>query len=370
MAKRKRLTPPRPDYLAPNYLAPDYLASDLLAANPADPAAPQVKSAFPPLPSAPIAQVAGDAATSAALREVSRELASARAEGRLMQRLALSAIDTGHLVRDRIAFDEPEMAALCESIRARGQQTPIDVVDLGPHHPGPLRYGLISGLRRVRALQRLAAEPGSGLAKPKFDTVLALLRQPAAAADAYLAMVEENEIRVGLSYYERARIAARAAALGVHATPQAALRALFPTASRAKRSKIGSFIGIHDALDPCLRFAHAIPERLGLALSHALERDGGLGPRLIATLSAQPPATEAQEMAVLARALRPALPDPAAAAAGAGSSAPAAGEQIAPGLWLAVVRGAGGLRLTLSGPGIDAGFADRLKQQLKDGLRP
>jgi hypothetical protein len=33
--------------------------------------------------------------------------------------------------------------------------------------------------------------------------------------EAYLAMVEENEIRVGLSFYERARIVARAAEAGV-----------------------------------------------------------------------------------------------------------------------------------------------------------
>lgn len=349
MAKRKRLTPPQPDYLQPDLAA-----------------APEVKSAFPPLPSAPIAQVAGDAATSAALREVTRELASARAEGRLMQRLPLAAIDLGHLVRDRIAFDEPEMAALIESIRARGQQTPIEVVDLGPHHPGPCRYGLISGLRRIRALQLLAAEPAASLdEKPKFDTVLALLRRPAAAAEAYLAMVEENEIRVGLSYYERARIAARAAALGVHPTPQTALRALFPTASRAKRSKIGSFMAIHDALDTVLRFAPAIPERLGLVLSHALQRDPTLAPRLTEALQATPPATEAQELALLTRALQPARPAPAPAAPAADP-----GEELAPGLWLSAAQGAGGLRLTLWGPAVDAGLAERLKDHLKHGLQP
>lgn len=353
MAKRKRLNPPQPDYLAPV---------------PVELAAPEVKSAFPPLPSAPIAQVAGDAAATAALREVTRELASARAEGRLVQRLPLTAIDLGHLVRDRIAFDAPEMAALIESIRARGQQTPIEVVDLGPHHPGPCRYGLISGLRRIRALQHLAAEPAASLdEKPKFDTVLALLRRPAAAAEAYLAMVEENEIRVGLSYYERARIAARAAALGIHPTPQAALRALFPTASRAKRSKIGSFMAIHDALDGALRFAAAIPERLGLALSHALAQDASLALRLIAILQATPPATEAQELALLTRALQPAQaqkrPDT--------PPVPARdmGEQIAPGLWLSLTNGVGGLSLTLSGPGVDADLTERLKDHLKDGLQ-
>jgi ParB family transcriptional regulator, chromosome partitioning protein len=194
------------------------------------------------------------------------------------------------------------------------------------------------------------------------------LRRPSAAAEAYLAMVEENEIRVGLSYYERARIAARATALGVHPTPQAALRALFPTASRAKRSKIGSFMAIHDALDDVLRFAHAIPERLGLALAHALERDATLAPRLTAALQAAPPATEAQELAILTRAL---LPVQTKKPPETGSTpAHDAGDQIAPGLWLSLANGAGGLRLTLSGPAVDAGFTERLKDHLKDESPP
>jgi ParB family chromosome partitioning protein len=44
--------------------------------------------------------------------------------------------------------------------------------------------------------------------------VLALIRRPETSADAYLAMVEENEIRAGISFYERARLAAEAAKLG------------------------------------------------------------------------------------------------------------------------------------------------------------
>lgn len=377
MAKRKRLTPPQPDYLASDYLASEPAAPGL--------AVPEVKSAFPPLPSvspglapgtaarAPIAQVAGDAAANMALREVSAELVAARREGRLIQRLPLDAIAADHLVRDRMAFDEAEMDGLRESIRARGQQTPVEVVDLGPRHAGAARYGLISGLRRLRALRSLAAEPAAALGgtdgEPrKFDTILAILRRPAAAADAYLAMVEENEIRVGLTYYERARIVARATALGVYPTPQAALRALFPTASRAKRSKIGSFIALHDALDAHLRFAHAIAERLGLALAAALARDATFAPRLIAALAAAPPATEAQELALLSRVLRPA---PVAGMADTGVSVTDAGEHVAPGLWLALAQvsesGAGGLRLTLTGPGIDAAFPGRLIHWLKQG---
>ena len=89
-------------------------------------------------------------------------------------------------------------------------------------------------------------------------------------------MVEENEIRVGLSYYERARIAARAAELGVFPDTASALARLFASASRAKRSKIGSFLRLYTALDDRLRFPAAIPERLGLRLARALDADAGL----------------------------------------------------------------------------------------------
>ena len=120
--------------------------------------------------------------------------------------LPLADIQLDYLVRDRTLVDDAEMTALMDSLRARGQQTPVEVADLGGG-----RYGLISGWRRCQALARLAQETG----EDRFGTVLALLRRPEDASDAYLAMVEENEIRVGLSYFERARIVAKAAENGV-----------------------------------------------------------------------------------------------------------------------------------------------------------
>ena len=79
-------------------------------------------------------------------------------------------------------------------------------------------------------------------------------------------MVEENEIRLGLSHYERARVAALATARGVFPSEDAALRALFATASRPKRSRIRAFLDLYHALDDVLRFPAHLPERLGLAL--------------------------------------------------------------------------------------------------------
>jgi ParB family transcriptional regulator, chromosome partitioning protein len=233
----------------------------------------------------------------------------------------------------------------------------------------------------LQALQRLAAEEG---AEPgKFDTVLALLRRPETAAEAYLAMVEENEIRVGLSYYERARIAARAAELGVHPSPQMAIRALFASASRAKRSKIASFLLIHAELDGSLRFASAIPERLGLSLSHMLEKYEGLGAQLRRDLARLKPGSDEAEMDVLNRALMTGviLPksgktDPVVAEFAEpeleetpvfqlAPPSPSAASEVAPGIWLQQSGPPDRPKLTLSGPGVDARLRSRLEQWLR-----
>ncbi|MEJ6396199.1 ParB N-terminal domain-containing protein [Gymnodinialimonas sp. 2305UL16-5] len=236
----------------------------------------------------PIAQVAGEAAEQSAFAEVARTLTEAREDGRLIQRVPLEAVETGHLVRDRMAFDDDDMAALRASLEARGQQVPIEVVTFETGG-----YGLISGLRRVMALRQIGA-----------SEVLALVRTPASSAEAYLAMVEENEIRAGISFYERAHLAAEAARLGLYASPQAAIAALFPRASAPKRSKIGSFVTLHGALGDVLRFPAGIPERLGLALVKALGSDPGLADRLRADLIDAAPTDAEAERTMLEAALR------------------------------------------------------------------
>ncbi|MDQ1850531.1 ParB N-terminal domain-containing protein [Gemmobacter fulvus] len=280
MAKRKRLSP--------------------LGAEPDEMPVLETKAFFPSYPSgyagghtrsAPIADMAGAAAATAAMQEMAETLRAAREGGRLVIALPLDQVEAGHLVRDRLAADPEEMTALIESLRLRGQQTPIEVVALEGG-----RYGLISGWRRLRALTTLRDEAGD---RAQFGTVLALLRKPDQASEAYLAMVEENEIRVGLSFYERARIVAKAVEIGVYASEKDALRDLFRSASRAKRSKIGSFLGIVQALDGVLRFPEAMSERFGLQLAKALEADPQLGPRLRAALAAEPAADAATELARL-----------------------------------------------------------------------
>ena len=351
MARRRRLTPAQPDYLGGMHPAPEA------------PARP-----FDPAGAPPIARVAAEASASSALQEVAQELAAARSEGRLVLRLPLEAVETGYLVRDRIETDEAGLAALVESIRHHGQRSPIEVAELAPG-----RYGLISGWRRMAALGRLAAERGES------GTVLALLRRPESAGAAYVAMVEENEVRLGLSYYERARIVAKSVDAGVFETEQLALRTLFASASRARRSKIGSFVTICRQLDGALGFPAALPERLGLQLARALDADPDAGARIARDLAAAAPADAAAEQALLAAFLRGGAKGRAGTAGAGGAPAtgpapqsgrdpgpgPDRGEEIRPGVFLHV----GGTRrrpvLTLSGPRLDPELRNRLLAWLR-----
>lgn len=288
----------------------------------------------------PIAQVAAETAAMAAFEEVAGELRRAEAEGRMVLSLDLDQVAADHLIRDRVVSDDDDLRALRDSLRARGQQVPIEVVDRGPGSQP--RYGLISGWRRLLALWDLWDQTGD----PRFGRVLALVRRPDTAPAAYVAMIEENEIRAGLSFYERARITLMAVQAGVFETEKKALQSLFSAASDAKRSKVKSFIPLVQALDGALRFPARIPERTGLALSKALE-EVGFAARLRDQLMRNPAATPEAEALVLARAMRPEK----------GSKPP---NSDVSGIRLTPRKGG----VLLEGPGVDANFVARLKDWL------
>jgi len=330
MAKRKRLTPPTAAAGQGGGPAVSTLgAKGMFRRDGASPA-----------PRAPIAQVAGDAAAQSALDALADEMRDMRAGGRLVTPLALSAITEDHMVRDRMVNDTEDMQSLTASLRARGQQTPIEVVDLGQG-----RYGLISGWRRLHAFRALHAETGDG----EFARIQALIKPVDSVSDGYVAMVEENEIRTNLSFYERAHLACEAARLGVYPTPARAVSTLFANATPAKRSKIGSFVKLHTALGGVLRFPVAIPERLGLALVRALEADPGFAARLKASLRKTPPGTAEAERVILDRALRPPVDTSATRP-----------PEIIPGVVLEARKG----RVVLSGDGV----TDALQQELRAWL--
>ena len=333
MARRLRLNPaPTPTSAPiPAGRAPSNAASDVSHAKHAPPAPQGI-----PRPAAP-----GLAA--GAPRVLSE--ARARAKGRLLQSVPLHRIEDDHLRRDRLAPGNPEtdedMAALVASIRERGQQAPIEAV---PLHSRPREaWGLISGQRRLAALRHLHAETRDD----RFATALVRVVHPEDRAAAYRSMVEENEIRVDVSFWERGRMVARAVEAGVFPDRRAALRGLYGSVPRAKRSKIGSFADLATALEGVLRFPTALPERHGLALAKAVEADAGLAERIAAALAEAAPEDAGAERMVVEAVLR------------AGGSGPAEGRRAAP---FRLVRRGG--RLTIAGPRVDAALEDALRDWL------
>lgn len=334
MARRRRLGPAQPGYLGASSPAP------------ADPAARNVP---------PIAQVSGQSAEAAALREVTEGLHQARETGRMVIDLPLEDVVQDHLLRDRMTLERDDLDALKASIAAHGQRIPAEVTPL-PGQDGPRRYGLVSGWRRLRALGELHAETGEA----RFATLRALVRPPEEVADSVVAMIEENEVRSGLSYYERARVVARSVEEGVFADTRTALRTLFATASRAKRSKIGSFLDLYAALDGGLRFPAAIPERLGLGLVAQVR--AGRAEALRAALQAAAPATPAEEQDLLTRLV---AARPGGDVSRAKHDAP---ERLGPALSLSSARRGNRLVVTLSGADVDPALQDKVLKLLRDAL--
>ena len=289
----------------------------------------ETNSTFPGMSRMPIAEVAGDTAARAALDEVTQAMAAAEAEGRVVRKLPLNSIDVDHLNRDRMVLDAEEMAALKASLAARGQQTPIEVLSLPSG-----RFGLISGLRRYHALREMGGAE-----------VLAFVRNPEGAAASYVAMVEENEIRAGLSFYERANIAVQAVGAGVYPNTQMAVKGLFAHVTPAKRSKILRFVVLCEALGQRLRFPTAIPEKLGLALAAAIEIDKALATRISDALRKTPPADATAERRVLERALK------------APTTKGQAGKEVVPGVVLSTGKG----KAVLTGSAVDPVFLAALR---------
>jgi len=353
MAKRKRLTPPVAQDVAH---APEM--KGMFTAAPAGQVPVSHRNGLAPSTisrTAPIADMAGAAAAQAALEEVSAELSAARAEGRLIHKLRTIDVDPAHLMRDRVEIDAEDLRTLMTSIRTRGQQTPIEVLETGPD-----RYGLISGWRRLAALARLHEETED----PQFAYVQALIRRPLNAHEAYVAMVEENEVRIGLSYYERAQIVARTVEAGVYPNTKKALQTLFASASRAKRSKIKSFLPIVEKLSSVLSHPAAIGERFGLDLAKHLEDAeavASLRATLQAGLDAGPAPTAEAEQALIAQVLGDAPETTVPATRSARSDIPK-GEDIAPGLRMVRSRS----RLSLIGPGVTDALEDRLRMLLSE----
>ncbi|WP_435310527.1 ParB N-terminal domain-containing protein [Primorskyibacter sedentarius] len=257
---------------------------------------------------APIAQVAADSAgafdprpaeqrAEAAKNRVDAErLRDAEGRGLVMFEVPLEEIDADALVRDRVVLDVEEMEELKASIAKGGLRLPIEIFELKEEGRG-FRYGLLSGYRRLKAFRDLHALTH----EDSFARIKAVLRDPEAMGGTFAAMVEENEIRASLSHYERGRIAVIAAQQGAFVNAEEAVNALFPMASKGKRSKIRSFALIFEELGDMLTFPDLIKEKDGLKIAAAL-REGGEA-KLREALAERVPDNPAEEAELIAAAL-------------------------------------------------------------------
>lgn len=261
----------------------------------------------------PIAKVSAEAAQLRAQAAVTDrvELARDKADaakwreaeeaGQVVMLVPLVKIDRDYLRRDRMQVEEDELQELIASIRTHGLRSPIEVVALEDGG-----YGLVSGFRRLEAFSRL------NRSMEGFEEIPAFLRRGAESAAAYVAMVEENELRANLSPYERGRIAVLVAGQGVFASVEEAVEQLFAAASKAKRSKVRSFAAVHEGLGDLLQFPNLLSEKTGLKLATAL-RAGGQGAlrKALAGAGSEDARAEAKLLDTALAALEPAPQDKA-----------------------------------------------------------
>lgn len=265
---------------------------------------------------APIAQVAADSAAQASVQGTdirtararveadAARLKSAEARGLLIAELPIETIDEAAMIRDRMVMNEEDMQELRLSIAAHGLRLPIEVFEIETVEGQGPRYGLISGYRRlhaVRALHELTRSEQHG-------RIRALIRPKGEADEAFVAMIEENEVREELSHFERGRIAVIAANQGAFSNTEDAVAKLFATGSKAKRSKVRSFALIFEELGDMLRFPEALTEKRGLRVAQALRQ--GAEARMRQSLSARAPDNADEEWALIEPVLAEAEAEP------------------------------------------------------------
>ncbi len=154
-----------------------------------------------------------------------------------IQHVPTAEIDDTALPRDRSVIDPAALDELAASILTRGLRLPVEL------YATETGYALVSGYRRLMAVRRLEARHGD-----RFATIPALVRPAESLIDGFARVVEENDIRQGLTPWDRGRtlIVARDSGAG---TLDAAMAKLYPHADRRKRSRLRILAEVVDAMD-------------------------------------------------------------------------------------------------------------------------
>jgi len=258
--------------------------------------------------------VARRAADEAAIRAENDRLAAdhvaAKRAGLVLDAIDPDAVDAGWLHRDRAQARDPEIDALKASIRAVGLSNPIRVVRIDQGE-GRETYALVQGWRRLTPGIALRAET----ADPVFDRIPAAVDADGRLAAAYRRMVDENLVRRSVSFAEMAGLARAYAEEHEAGDVDAAVNALFGSASPQKRSYVRAFCDLLDALEHLLEHPAAIPRALGLATRKRLRARPETALSLYAALKREPRRAAERESAILTAWIEGRLDDPQSARA-------------------------------------------------------
>ncbi|MGY9045694.1 hypothetical protein P775_01020 [Puniceibacterium antarcticum] len=323
----------------------------------------------------PIADVVADAALNSdplpplAREAVARDKVDAQAmrlameKGLVAREIPIHEVTADALTRDRMNLDEEEMRELIDSITRNGLRLPIEVFE--PSNPEAAgRYALISGFRRLAAYRQLNAMTGG----EKYRTIAAFVRAPDSIAATLVAMIEENEIRVGLSQYERGRAAAVSVHDGVFASIDEAVTTLFQSGSKTKRSKIRSFALIHDELGDMLRYATALTERQCLRIATALRAGQGDAMRdALDEAEVDGPEAEWSVLLPFVESAEGAAPDPSRGGRPKVARKPKAGPvvSLANGVSIEKVSGPEGYAIRFHGRAVDSDMVDAVMDHIR-----
>lgn len=176
--------------------------------------------------------------------------------------IPIDKIDKKAFLRDRNRLLEDDLDELKWSIYRHGQRLPIEVCEAGDG-----TYQLISGLRRVLAIEEMPQIFGN---EEKWTKVRALVRPFHSMSYTLAAMVDENEMRSGVSFFEKARLVYESVRKKHFPNHDDAVLTLFRHSSPAKRSKIRTFAEWYTTADSFLKFGEYLTERKALRLCHAL----------------------------------------------------------------------------------------------------
>jgi ParB family chromosome partitioning protein len=184
--------------------------------------------------------------------------------------IPLAEIDQSALTRDRTGLDPEPQSELEQSIAVSGLRQPIEVFPLAEPRGGQ-RYGLLSGFRRLLAFRTQLENTG----QDRYEKIPAFVRERTDLATSLAAMVAENEIRAGISPFERGLICVTARNMGAFASIEEAINGLYPTSCRVKRHRLRTLAYFAEEMDGQLAAPEKLSEQRAFRIARALSAGFG-----------------------------------------------------------------------------------------------